>query len=96
MRWKWRHFYTKWFDSSDRQARILDLKDRRSLVDEIAMARIEWSEAQDRLDWAMGKDHIDYSIFALEAAEKRYEMLLRLAKMRDWDHTLLLPEKESG
>ena len=57
---------------------------------------MEWSEAQARLDWAIGKDHIDYSISALDTAEKRYEMLLRLAKQKHWDNTPVLPEKESG
>jgi hypothetical protein len=96
MQWQWRKLYTKWFDSNNRQARLLDVLDRRSLVEEIAKARIEWSEAQERLEWAIGKDHIDYSIFALEAAEKRYEMLLRLAKQKHWDNIPIQPEKESG
>jgi hypothetical protein len=96
MQWKWRNIYTRWFDSSDRQAHLLELKDKSSLVDEIAKARMEWSEAQDRLDWAIGKDHIDYSISALDTAEKRYEMLLRMAKTRHWDNTPIVPEKESG
>jgi hypothetical protein len=96
MLWQWRKLYTKWFDSSSRQARLLDILDRRSLVEEIAIARIEWSAAQERLDWAIGKDHIDYSIFAIEAAEKRYEMLLRLAKQKHWDNLPIQSEKESG
>lgn len=96
MQWKWRNIYAKWFDLSNRQAHLLEIQDRRSLVEEIAKARIEWSQAQDRLDWAIGKDHIDYSIYALETAEKRYEMLLRLAKQRHWDNIPPLSEKESG
>jgi hypothetical protein len=96
MQWQWRKLYTKWFDSSSRQERLLDILDRRSLVQEIAIARIEWSAAQERLDWAIGKDHVDYSIFALEAAEKRYEMLLRLAKQKHWDNLPIQSEKESG
>ncbi|QGQ99223.1 DUF2508 family protein [Paenibacillus psychroresistens] len=96
MQLQWRKLYTKWFDSSIRKERLLDVLDRRSLVEEIAIARIEWSAAQERLDWAIGKDHIDYSIFALEAAEKRYEMLLRIAKQKHWDNTPFQSEKESG
>lgn len=96
MQWKWRKIYAKWFDSSKRQAQLRDIKDKSSLVNEIAKARIEWSEAQERLDWAIGKDHIDYAISALETAEKRYEMLLRQAKMRHWDNIPVVPEKESG
>jgi hypothetical protein len=96
MQWQWQKLYTKWFDSSTRQARLLEVLDRRSLVEEIAKARTEWSEAQERLDWAIGKDHVDYSIFAIEAAEKRYEMLLRLAKQKHWENMPISPEKESG
>jgi hypothetical protein len=96
MQWKWRKIYANWFDSSKRQADLMELKDKNSLVNEIAKARLEWTEAQDRLDWAIGKDHIDYSISALDTAEKKYEMLLRQAKTRHWDNIPILPEKESG
>jgi hypothetical protein len=96
MQWKWQELYAKWFDSSSRQAHLLDVKDKQSLIDEIRKAKMEWSEAQARLDWAFGKDHIDYSISALDTAEKRYEMLLRIAKQKNWDNTPAMPEKESG
>lgn len=33
-----------------------------------------------RLDYVADADQIDYAIYSLEAAEKRYEMLLRQAK----------------
>jgi hypothetical protein len=96
MQVQWRKLYTKWFDTSNRQAHLLEVLEKRSLVDEIAKARTEWSAAQERLDWAIGKDHIDYSIYALEAAEKRYEMLLRIAKQKHWDNLPIQQEKESG
>jgi hypothetical protein len=89
-------FYKRWFDPDKRQANLVEAKDRRLLIEEISKARQEWSEAQARLDWAIGKDHIDYSIYALETAEKRYEMLLRIAKQKDWDCSPVLMEKESG
>jgi hypothetical protein len=89
-------FYKRWFDSGKREASLLEVKERRLLIEEISKARKEWSEAQARLDWALGKDHIDYSIYALETAEKRYEMLLRIAKQKDWDNSPALMEKESG
>jgi uncharacterized protein YcgL (UPF0745 family) len=91
------NFYKRWFDPIGREANLLELKERKQLVEEISKARKEWSEAQARLDWALGQDHIDYSIYALEAAEKRYEMLLRIAKQKDWDDApSALMEKESG
>jgi hypothetical protein len=89
-------FYKRWFDAATREANLLEVKERRLLIEEIGIARKEWSDAQARLDWAIGKDHIDYSIYALETAEKRYEMLLRIAKQKDWDHTPARMEKESG
>jgi hypothetical protein len=96
MQWKWFGLYEKWFDSSKRQANLLEIKDRHLLFEEIGKARKEWSEARERLDWAIGKDHIDYSIYALETAEKRYEMLLRIAKQKHWDNKPIQLEKESG
>lgn len=56
------------------------LKDKQILLEEIRVAVVEWQHAQQRLDYMVEKDQIDYAIYALEAAEKRYEMLLRSAK----------------
>lgn len=65
-----------------KRRRIVDphLKDKQELLEEIRVAQAEWQHALYRLDYASGQDEIDYAIFALEAAEKRYEMLLRSAK----------------
>lgn len=51
-----------------------------SLITEIRGAHRDWVNAQRHFEHALGKDQIDYAIFAIEAAEKRYEMLLRHAK----------------
>lgn len=56
------------------------LKDKQALVKEIRAAQCDWQHALNRLDHVSGSDQIDYAIFALEAAEKRYEMLLKNAK----------------
>ncbi|MEB3101848.1 DUF2508 family protein [Ferviditalea candida] len=53
------------------------------LIEEINKARMEWSVAQERLNYVLEEDQIDYVIFMLEAAEKRYGMLLRSAKKMD-------------
>jgi len=45
-------------------------------------AHKEWKLAQRRLDEALGPDEVDYAVLMLEAAEKRYGMLLRKAKER--------------
>lgn len=50
------------------------------LIGEINQAKMEWSIARERLNYALEEDQIDYVIFMLEAAEKRYGMLLRNAK----------------
>ncbi|GAA3410101.1 YaaL family protein [Paenibacillus hodogayensis] len=55
-------------------------KDKQELLQEIRVAQTDWQHALYRLDYAADQDQIDYAIFALEAAEKRYEMLLRSAK----------------
>ncbi|MFF2094204.1 DUF2508 domain-containing protein [Paenibacillus sp. NPDC058174] len=47
---------------------------------EIAEAHREWVNANRFFDVAEGKDQIDYAIYSIITAEKRYEMLLRVAK----------------
>lgn len=54
--------------------------DRYMLVQEIRKAHLEWEIAQKRFDYVTEKEQIDYSIYALEAAEKRFEMLIKQAK----------------
>lgn len=54
--------------------------ERQGLIDDLNKARIEWKCAVQRLDYVLEKDQIDYAIFSIEAAEKRYEMLIRKAK----------------
>lgn len=59
-----------------------------SLLQELEQARLDWIHAQHRLDYVTEKDQIDYVIYAMEAAEKRYNMLLKKAKekqVRLWD-----------
>ncbi|ALS25644.1 YaaL family protein [Paenibacillus cisolokensis] len=50
------------------------------LLGEIEEAHRDWENANRHFEYAVGKDQIDYAIYAMEAAEKRYEMLLRQAK----------------
>lgn len=54
------------------------------LFHEIRRAHWDWVSAQARLDWVIEKEEIDYAIVALDAAEKRYGMLLRQAKRMTW------------
>lgn len=60
-------------------------RDKVLMLQEVRRAHAEWRSAYHKLDWVVEKDQIDYAIYALEAAEKRYEMLLRQAKQLGWE-----------
>lgn len=64
--------------------------DKVGMHQEIRKAHLEWMTAHQRLEWVAEKDQIDYAIYALEAAEKRYVMLLRQAKLMQWEDGLLV------
>lgn len=55
-------------------------QDKQELLAEIRLAHSQWKTAQHHFEHALEKDEIDYAIYAVEAAEKRYVMLLRQAK----------------
>ncbi|MFC5651919.1 DUF2508 family protein [Paenibacillus solisilvae] len=76
MRWKnfWQSKKKKKYDAGVH-------KEALELYAEIQLAKKEWDNAGRYFEYAVGKDQIDYAIFAIEAAEKRYEMLLRRAKL---------------
>ena len=59
------------------------------LLRSLRHAQMEWLNARSRLDWVVEKDQVDYAIYALEAAERKYEMLLRQAKKYNWDITAI-------
>jgi hypothetical protein len=50
------------------------------LLLEIREAHQDWVNAHYHFEHAEGSDQIDYAVYAIEAAQKRYEMLLRQAK----------------
>lgn len=54
--------------------------EREQLLEDVRQAHLEWTMAQWRFHDAIGYDQVDYAIYALEAAEKKYDMLLRKAK----------------
>lgn len=55
-------------------------KTAQALIRDIREAHRDWINAHRHFEYAAGFDQIDYAIYAIEAAEKRYEMLLRQAK----------------
>lgn len=68
-----------WLSKKINQSKV-KLQEEDDLLLEIEQAKREWQQAHEQLDHAVGKEQIDYAIFALEAAEKRYEMLLKQVK----------------
>ena len=57
------------------------IADRRALEQELWQAHRDWELAQIRLNYAIETDEIDYAVYMIEAAEKRYNMLLRKMKL---------------
>lgn len=55
-------------------------KSKLLLFEELKEAKRDWINAGNKLDYVHEHDQVDYAIYALEAAERRYEMLLRKAK----------------
>ncbi|UJF33647.1 DUF2508 family protein [Paenibacillus hexagrammi] len=76
----------QWFNWKTKAASKAELetirKDKQELVQEIRKAHRSWQAAQAHFEFALEKDQVDYAIYALEAAEKRYEMLLKQAKQQ--------------
>ncbi|WP_166244311.1 DUF2508 family protein [Paenibacillus turpanensis] len=75
----WSKLREKWTSGSKTEATERQQLDW-ELVAQIKRAHVEWTIAQNRFDIALEKDEVDYAVYALEAAEKRYEMLLKQAK----------------
>ena len=51
----------------------------RELAQLVEKARREWLAAQNAFDFVTEPELVDYAIFALQAAERRYVYLLKLA-----------------
>lgn len=72
-------FRAKWDEVAHKQAESIR-EEKQMLLHEIHIAHKNWLCAQKQFDFALGEDQVDYAIYCLEAAEKRYEMLLKQAK----------------
>ncbi len=83
-------FFPVWKGKVQKKMEEPRFMDMVGMHQEIRKAHLEWTTAQQRLEWVVEKDQIDYAIFALEAAEKRYVMLLRQAKLMQWEDGLLV------
>lgn len=69
--------------------------EREQLLEAVRQAHLEWTMAQWRFHDALGYDQVDYAIYALEAAEKKYDMLLRKAK-RLWDEAFVAKKADDS
>jgi len=79
--WNWDWLHARLTGSAVLQEQREALaRDKQQLVSEIKKSHQDWLAAQAHFEFALDKDQIDYAIYALEAAEKRYEMLLKQAK----------------
>jgi hypothetical protein len=76
----------KWWTSDKSLEAERALADK--LVSEIWEAHSVWLLAHNRFNQAQGADEIDYAVYMLEAAEKRYEMLIRRAKLSNVEQGL--------
>jgi len=67
----------KLWDPGDRP---MPESDKRQLLQEIRKAHADWVAAQHMFEYALDHDQIDQAIYLLNAAEKRFDMLYKLAK----------------
>ncbi|WP_281883812.1 DUF2508 family protein [Paenibacillus sp. YYML68] len=78
VQWRW-----QWWKESEQQVAARALREEHLLlIHEIRKAHMEWEVARSRFEYALEKEQVDYAVYALEAAEKRYEMLIRQAKVQ--------------
>lgn len=78
----------RWFSKKTQRSSVHDHKldrekleeDCEQLLAELESAKQQWQQAQNKLDHALDADQIDYAIYAYQAAEQRYNMLIRTMK----------------
>ena len=63
------------------------------LIDLINKAQKEWKIAINNFNYCSDRDMVDYSIYSMEAAEKRYITLLKMARKENL--TAYLPVSEN-
>jgi len=72
-------WWNQWRDS--REARRREGDDNWNAFLDVRRAQSEWERAYLMFDEAIGQDQIDYAIYILEAAERKYQIHLKQAKM---------------
>lgn len=66
------------------------------LLNEVEKAKREWKEADQMLNYADDPEMIDYTIYALQAAERKYMYLLNRVKRLNRDNLLNSPTEVGG
>ncbi|MCM3703538.1 DUF2508 family protein [Paenibacillus macerans] len=61
------------------------MKNMQLLKKEVVKAHKEWEQAYTAFQEATGMDEVDVAIYTLEAAERRYQILLKAAKQANLD-----------
>lgn len=79
----------------DQTEKKAEAKRRLELFSDICASHADWVKAHRLFDEALGKDQVDYAIFVLEAAERKYQILLKSAKQQGL-HRFQLPGEEIG
>ena len=69
----------KWRDRGDAQK--IRSEDDWGAYLEVCNAQSEWKRAWVMFNEALGQDEIDYAIYILEAAERKYQIHLKHAKL---------------
>lgn len=75
-----RSWKKRWMQRRTGRKQDSSMLQRIELIREIDAAKKEWWRARQQFNFVTDPDQIDYAVYAWEAAEKRYEMLLRAAK----------------
>ena len=60
------------------------MNEQQQLWTDLKTALQQWKLAQEHFAYATDADQIECSIYAVDLAEKRYQMYLRQAKQLDW------------
>lgn len=77
--------FARWWDKlmarkDSYHQRYLAEQERQQMLSAIRKAHRDWLDAKHQLDHVDHRDQIDCAIYNFEAAQKRYEMLIRQAK----------------
>ncbi|WP_438434032.1 DUF2508 family protein [Gorillibacterium sp. sgz500922] len=73
-----------WGNRGDRRDPGRLPEEQEYLLREIRRAHEQWVTASEHLNWVGISEEIDYAVFAMAAAEKKYDILLKQAKKLDW------------